>query len=493
MGCFVSLEGLYFEGKVELAGWVTGASISGPEVYLAVDHLCGNPCGSRVWREDLVHVERLQKIEGAKEGWMEALSSVLVAPEVRGEDPNAALRREAEEEKRKLLEEAGDKDEDSGEKAKSSKKKKKKKKKKDKSQKVKSAAGIKPLADLFGGTGLDPEPETRRRSVKRARKIRKGSKKKKKSSGSKETSSTSTSSSSEGLDLEVYEASRETLKIWKKAPGALTCSTVVEAQQSLLDRQGVHPDVTTGALPAIMVQYFRGSLQPMMTPALSRESHHWCPIGPDAEGGSSESMRPGVPALESFGGLRKRIPTGGHQDAGVGASGKILLDQLRGGKSSREACVGRAEDPSKNKIRRKGQRFLPSVARWKERQKQRRWKERQQERRERRWEKGSQEQRRSQRKRLLERECEAREDGRDEKDEKRTKRGEAEKSGVPGGLDSWGKEGGNHEVFCMTGGLVTAGTGDKVSESACLPQGGIVGRIHSVTLFSDVLDLARDV
>ena len=77
------------------------------------------------------------------------------------------------------------------------------------------------------------------------------------------------------LDSEIFEGQKETQRIWKRAPGTLCLSAILEAQQTLLTRQGIQPEVYKGPLPAIMVQYFRGNLQPHMTPALQRESHHW--------------------------------------------------------------------------------------------------------------------------------------------------------------------------------------------------------------------------
>ena len=199
----------------------------------------------------------------------------VMAPVGIEDDENAELRREAEaaraelrrmeEEKRTGPEQQDDKD------------KKKKKKKKKEGKRIKGSSGKKDLKVVFGGTGLDPDPEVRKNVIRTARKVRKKAKKKRRrlsSEGSTSTSSTSSTSDEIMIDSEVFEGQRESQRLWKRTPGALALSTILEAQQCLLTRQGMHPDVQKGPLPPIMVQYFRGQLQPVMTPALVRESHH---------------------------------------------------------------------------------------------------------------------------------------------------------------------------------------------------------------------------
>lgn len=297
-GTNIVVEGEYWEAPVDLCGVVVGALIEGDERYLKVRgggthseailkflsgsrgrecqvHLCGDPCEAKVWKDGLVHALRVRKVTGPKEGWMDNLGEVRV--EEAEEDQNADLRREAEKARQKLLDREAVQG-DGREEKKASKERKKKKKRKKESKKLKASDGRKSLELVFGGTGLDPEPSVRRAAVKRARRLRKESKKKRRRSSSSSTSSTSSSStSSDGLmiDSEIFEGQKETQRIWRRAPGTLCLSTVLEAQQTLLTRQGIQPEVHKGPLPAIMVQYFRGNLRPIMTPALQRESHHW--------------------------------------------------------------------------------------------------------------------------------------------------------------------------------------------------------------------------
>ena len=296
-GSHLEVEGLYWEAPAKLCGFVTGAKVEGANRYLTLNcqgtksealltwlsgranrtvdlHLCGDPCGARVWRDGLVHVEKLKHVGGAAEDWRQNLGD---PPMEMGlpDDQNEALRREAEEARAHI---EGEAKKEKKEKSEKEKKDKKKKKKKDK-KKVKAADGKKELTQIYGGTGLDPDPEVRKRALKKAKNLRKPSKKKKKKSSTESSGSTSgTSSTSEELATEVYDGERENYVIWKKAPGTLSLLTLTEAQQHLLTRQGVRPDVQNGQLPPLMMQYYRSSLQPGMSPALSRETMHWCSL-----------------------------------------------------------------------------------------------------------------------------------------------------------------------------------------------------------------------
>ena len=291
------LEGEYWEAKIDLAGVVVGARVEGTQRYLRLRatgtrsevllksisgsrhreldiHLCGDPCDSKTWSDGLVHALRIKKAPTEREDWFDNLGEMRVE-EAMEEDQNAELRREAEK-ARLALEGREQKRQEAAEGLDLEKRKKKKKKE---SKRLKASSAKKDLSLVFGGTGLDPDPSVRRLAIRRAKKVRKKLKKKRRrsSSSSKEsTSMSSTSSSSEVMvDTELFEGQRETHKLWKRAPGTLSVATVLEAQQSLLTRQGYQPDATSGALPPILVQYYRAHLQPVMTPALSREAHHW--------------------------------------------------------------------------------------------------------------------------------------------------------------------------------------------------------------------------
>jgi len=294
----LEVQGEYWEGAVQVAGEVVGALIGGVQRYLKIRatgtrseallkyltgsearelqlHICGDPCEAKTWREDLVHIVKVRKIGRDREAWMDNLGEKRFARQE--EDQNEELRREAEEAHAalRLREEQQGKKEDRKEK-KDAHRGKKKKKKDD--LRPKATDGRKALDAVFGGTGLDPDPAVRKKVVKKAKRIRKRGKKKRRrssTSGSNSSGSTSSSDSEVLVDVEVFEGERESHRLWKRTPGALTLATVMEAQQTLLTRQGVHPEIHKTAIPPILVQYFRGHLQPQMGPALSRESHHW--------------------------------------------------------------------------------------------------------------------------------------------------------------------------------------------------------------------------
>ena len=297
-GQTVVVEGEYWEGAADLCGEVVGGVIEGEQRYLKLRgtgthsenilkylsgvssrlcevHLCGDPCGARVWRDGLVHANKIKRIEGGREAWMDNLQAAPKETLEEEEDVNEELRKEAEKARLELM--RREKAEDAPGKGAEGKRKKKKKS----GKRLKASDGKKAVATVFSGTGLDPDPGVRKLAIKAAKKVRKKGKKKRRRSSSSATSSSATSSSAsseEVMGTEIFQGQRENLKLWKKVPGALSLSTIVEAQQSLLTRQGIQPDVSTAELPALMVQYYRSSLQPTMSPALSRESHHWASL-----------------------------------------------------------------------------------------------------------------------------------------------------------------------------------------------------------------------
>ena len=297
-GTKVAVKGRFWEAEVEVAGEVTGARIEKGEKFLHLKaqgtksesllrsltgassrhldlHLCQVPCQSLTWRDGLVHLSGVRKTQGALEDWMDNLGEPPVEREE--EDLNAELRAEAEEARIGLMKEA----KNPKEKASGSKDKKEKKEKKEK-RKIRGSAGKKELDQLFGGTALDPDPSVRRQALKKAKKVKKKSKKKKKKkgsgTGSSSSSSSSASTSSQAATVEIFDGEREAHRLWRRTPGSLALVTIMEAQQHLLTRLGVRPDVETGELPPILTQYFRASLQPVMSPALSRESLHWATL-----------------------------------------------------------------------------------------------------------------------------------------------------------------------------------------------------------------------
>ena len=295
-GTSLVIEGEYWEGAADVCGQVLGGTLEGGQRYLKLRgtgtrsegllkflsgsrarelqvHLCGQPCEAKVWRDGLIHASRLRQVVGEREAWMDNLGEMIHHVEEDADD-NPEMRREAEEARRAIIELEARRKARPGreEEAKQVAKKKKERKR------PRASEARKDLTAVFGATGLDPDPAIRKQVVRAAKKVRKKAKKKsKKSSSSKGSSRSSTTSSSSDLmlDTEIFEGQRESQKLWRKTPGALSLATLVEAQQNLLTRQGIQPDVTSANIPPLMVQYFRANMQGSMTPALARESHHW--------------------------------------------------------------------------------------------------------------------------------------------------------------------------------------------------------------------------
>lgn len=181
-GLSVVVEGEYWEGASDLCGLVVGAVLDGYQHYLKLRatgthsevllkflsgspsrevqvHLCGDPRGAWVWKDGLLHASKIREVKGAREAWMDNLG--VIAPEVMGEDENAELRREAEAARLDLkrLEE----EKRQGLVAEAEKKKKKLKKKKKEEKRVRGSDGKKDPKVVFAGTGLDPDPEIRKK------------------------------------------------------------------------------------------------------------------------------------------------------------------------------------------------------------------------------------------------------------------------------------------------------------------------------------------
>ena len=192
--------------------------------------------------------QRLKKVTGAREDWMENLGAIV--PREEEEDENLELRREAEAAKLALQAKEKERLEKEGTPAAKTPRRSKKKKKKE-GKRVKAGDGKKDTSLVFSGTGLDPDPDMRKRVIKVAKKLRRKIKKRKRRSSSSASTSGSTSSTSSSgvvVDAELFDGQRENHRLWKRTPGALALGTILEVQQSLLTRQGVQPDVHRGPL-----------------------------------------------------------------------------------------------------------------------------------------------------------------------------------------------------------------------------------------------------
>jgi hypothetical protein len=69
--------------------------LSGSRLREIEVHLCPEPCDARLWRDDLLHGQKLRKAEGPKDPWMDNLVEKRRIEEA-DVDMNQELRREAE-------------------------------------------------------------------------------------------------------------------------------------------------------------------------------------------------------------------------------------------------------------------------------------------------------------------------------------------------------------------------------------------------------------
>ena len=246
-----------------------------PGQVLAV-HLCHKDCG-RLSKDGLLHCDRLRvgKVE-AEEPWMQNLAGMDPHPK---EDEMEALRRRAE--KVGTGEDApGDgkrKSESSGSEGSSREKKAKKKKKKKKknhkgSKEKKKVNGTKGLAEVFGTTGLDPDPDVRKKALRRAKKIAK-KKGRNSSSTSSSRSSEESSVSGEGGSSVIFGQEVRVKSIWLRIPGALTGATLQQMQSSLVQQTGQPWELDKKSLPPIFTQYWKAVLDGRATRPMSREMH----------------------------------------------------------------------------------------------------------------------------------------------------------------------------------------------------------------------------
>ena len=181
--------------------------LSGRKDKLVAVHLCTVDCNQQLTDELLVHSGKFEEVSLMEESWMSNLKEATRRED--GGDDLQELRRE-----QARMEEAGRK-------AKTVDKKEAKRKKREEAEEGRPSkspkggeesreVGQRTLAEVFGGTGMDPNVRVRSKIVKRARKIAKKDRrsKKKKDKGSSSGSLGTTSSSSSSSSLEVGETCR---------------------------------------------------------------------------------------------------------------------------------------------------------------------------------------------------------------------------------------------------------------------------------------------
>lgn len=302
-GQFLAFEGSYWLGAAQVAGElievvkdedfyearivVKGTTnerllkwASGLERPVLRVHLCSARCGAERTADDLFHGQVVRKIEESKKlPWMSCLEKVV-------SDELGKLRDAVDAEKKDDKEKKSEKSSSSTSR-KDKRKKKKKKKEKDKEKKRAqdkkkdlleerekledhrpTFKGQASLKAVFGGTGLDPSAEERRRLRRKVRSSLKKSKRKDSQSSSGSSSPESDSLSNEGL----FPETRKVRSVAKKVPGALAAQALEEMKENLLTSSGqVWGQDFGGAVPPLTVHYFRAVLRAKMSGGLARE------------------------------------------------------------------------------------------------------------------------------------------------------------------------------------------------------------------------------
>ena len=156
------------------------------------------------------------------------------------------------------------------------KKKKKKKKKKSKER----MTPVKSLEALFATTGLDPKEDVRRKLRKKAKRLGRRARSWKSSTGSSSSSSSSGSSTEEdGQYEELFTPLSAPQRIWRKYPGVLTATMLVEAQKVMMLQLGAGLREAEGRnIRPLVTQYCRQHLMASMAAPVAREALHWSAV-----------------------------------------------------------------------------------------------------------------------------------------------------------------------------------------------------------------------
>ena len=242
---------------------------------LVAVHLCTVDCNQQLADELLVHSGKFEEVSLMEESWMSNLKEATRRED--GGDDLQELRRE-----QARMEEAGRK-------AKTVDKKEAKRKRREEAEEGRPSkspkgeeesreVGQRTLAEVFGGTGMDPNVGVRSKIVKRARKIAKKDRrsKKKKDKGSSSGSLGTTSSSSSSSSLEVgetglFEDDKRLRAVWKRCPGALSSRSLQEIKRSLVTAAGTAWGMDKQSLPPLFTQYSRQVVMPGMSASLQQE------------------------------------------------------------------------------------------------------------------------------------------------------------------------------------------------------------------------------
>ena len=255
--------------------------LSGRLDKLVQVHMCPDPCKNRVWKDGLVHLEKMRRAPEPEEAWMSNAVEVerapgdaevdelrrmreeaqqVAPPEVRGRSPNRRKSRSAEKRIRK----------------------KRRRSSEEEVRKEKESRAQKEVEALFSGTGLDPDPVVRRKQLRRGQRLAdKRSKKKKKKSrksshrgsgGSSSSSDSRTSGQERGESrTSLFTETSTVKKLAMELPGVLAANWLEDCRTYLLDAQGMVWAKGEGAVQPLAVQFFRAQMMSRLSGPMGRE------------------------------------------------------------------------------------------------------------------------------------------------------------------------------------------------------------------------------
>ena len=253
-------------------------------------HLCGSTCTGLRSNPDLLHVQKLKKVdEKVGTTWETNLEDSQETGLLRAEHEQWKTEKKADKDKKKKKKDgsSSEKEKDKEKGKKKSKEKEKKKKKKDKKEETSSSGkttsesskkkkkkriGGKAIARkgqkaCYAGTGMDPDYAVRRKLTKKVRRSLKKSRDL--SSGSDSKSDTD----EEEDDTQTVLSDRNKIqRIHSMAPGLLSALTLGGMKPHITSLGGSHWDDEEHDLPPIVAQYHRHFMAAKLTGSMSREA-----------------------------------------------------------------------------------------------------------------------------------------------------------------------------------------------------------------------------
>lgn len=297
--------GGYWDSLARFAGHIEGWYLDAGEKYLSVKvggtqhegllrylsgqrskvvqvHCCPDPCPARVWRDGLIHLDKVTRPAAPEEAWMTNAMEVLPPERELEEDEMGRMREDA---KRLGLVPPAREARSRSRRRKKSAERTEGRIKEGEVTKEKSGARAsqKNVEDLFRGTGLDPDPQVRKKLMRRGRRLAEKKKKtrrrrSKKSSrgGSTSTCSTSDSaSSSKGVSKvasdSLFTETSTVKRLARELPGVLAANWMEDCKDYLLNSQGMVWSSGEGQVQPLAVQFYRSQMALKLSGPMARE------------------------------------------------------------------------------------------------------------------------------------------------------------------------------------------------------------------------------